>query len=73
MASIILRRKRKNKDDLMDIRLIEQAYGSDHPGGTPHQLVINSYVDSTIVSKSIIASMDLEDGLWIHNNEDLSN
>ncbi|MGV8983526.1 hypothetical protein [Clostridium sp.] len=73
MASTISHRKRKGKDDLIDTRLIEQAYGSDCPGKvTPHQLVINSYADSTITSKAMIPSVDLEDGLRIHNNEDLS-
>lgn len=74
MASIISHRKRENKDDLIDSRLIEQAYGSDCPGKVrQHQLVINSYADSTMTSKSMIPSVDLEDGLRINNNEDLSN
>jgi len=56
------------------MRLIEQAYGSDVPSKlTPHPLVLNTYADSTIISKSMIPSVDLEDGLRIHNNDDLSN
>ena len=73
MASIISHRKRNGKDDIIDTRLIEQAYGSDCPGKvTPHPLEINTYADSTITSKSMVPSVDLEDGLRINNNEDLS-
>ncbi|MBU3188634.1 hypothetical protein K9O30_04575 [Clostridium bowmanii] len=73
MANIISHHKRENKDDLIDTRLIEQAYGSDCPGKvTPHPLVINSYADSTMTSKSMIPSVDLENGLRIHNNNELS-
>jgi len=73
MASIISHLKRKGKEDIIDMRLIEQAYGSDFPNKvTPHPLEINTYADSTIISKSIIPSVDLEDGLRIHNNEHLT-
>lgn len=72
MASIISHRKRRGKEDIIDTRLIEQAYGSDSPGMvTPHPLGLNTYADSTIISKSMIPSVDLEDGLRIHNNENL--
>lgn len=73
MGSIISHRKRKGKEDVIDMRLIEQAYGSDFPSKvTPHPLEINTYADSTITSKSMVPSVDLEDGLRIHNNEHLS-
>jgi len=72
MASIISHRKRKGKDDIIDTRLIEQAYGSDYPSKvTPHPLGINTYVDSTITSKSMAPSVDLEDGLRIFNKEEV--
>ncbi len=72
MASIISHRKRSGKDDIINTRLIEQAYGSDSAGMvTPHPLEINTYVDSTIVSKSMTPSVELEDGLRIHKNENL--
>ncbi|MBU3146725.1 hypothetical protein [Clostridium sp. CF012] len=72
MASIISHRKRKGKDDIIDTRLIEQAYGSDYPGKvTPHPLGINSYSDSSIISKSMVPSVDLEDGLRINSNKNL--
>lgn len=72
MASIISHRKRKGKEDIIDMRLIEQAYGSDSAGKvTPHPLGINIYADSTITSKSMVPSVDLEDGLRIYENEDL--
>ena len=73
MASIISHRKRKGEDDIIDTRLIEQAYGSDSSGMvTPHPLGINIYADSSIISKSMIPSIDLEDGLRICNNKRLS-
>lgn len=72
MASIISHRKKKGKEDIIDMRLIEQAYESDFSNKvTPHPLEINTYIDSTITSKSIVPSLDLEDGLRIHNNEHL--
>lgn len=72
MASIISHPKRKGKDDIIDTRLMQQAYGSDAPGMvTPHPLGINTYADSSIISKTMIPSIDLEDGLRIHNNKNL--
>jgi hypothetical protein len=72
MASIISHPKRNAKDDIFDTRLIEQAYGSDCPGKvTPHPLEINTYSDSTITSKYMVPSIDLEDSLRINKNEDL--
>ena len=38
--------------------------GQTTPGKvTPHPLGINTYADSTIVSKTMVPSIDLEDGL----------
>jgi hypothetical protein len=55
------------------MRLIEQAYGSDYPNKvTLHSLEINTYIDPTITSKTIVPSVDLEEGLGLHNNEHLS-
>lgn len=72
MASIISHRKRASKNDIIDTRLIEQAYGSDSPGKvTPHPLGINIYADSSIIAKTIIPSIDLEDGLRINSNRSL--
>ncbi|MBZ9689509.1 hypothetical protein G9F72_024735 [Clostridium estertheticum] len=72
MASIISHRKRKGKDDIIETRLIEQAYGSDYPGMvTPHPLENNIYLDSTIISKSMVLSADVEYVLRSHSNEDL--
>jgi hypothetical protein len=74
MASILSHRKRKGKENIIDTRLIEQAYGSDYPSKvTPHPLEINTYVDSTITSKIMVPSVDLEEGLRIHNNDHLGN
>ncbi|GCD11200.1 hypothetical protein [Clostridium tagluense] len=71
MGSIILHRKRKN--DIIDTRLIEQAYGSDSPyKATLHTLEINTYADSSIISKSIVPSVDLEYRLRANSNENLS-
>lgn len=73
MANIISHLKKKGKEDIIDMRLIEQAYGSDFPSKvTPHPLEFNTYADSTIMSLSMVPSVDLEDGLRIHNNEHLS-
>ncbi|MBW9157467.1 MULTISPECIES: hypothetical protein [Clostridium] len=71
MGSIILHRKRKN--DIIDTRLIEQAYGSDSTyKATIHTLEINTYADSSIISKSMVPSVDLEYQLRTNNNENLS-
>ena len=64
MASIISHRKRPDKNDLIDMRLIEKAYGSDYSNkGMVHSLEMNTYVDPTMVSKTMVPSIDLEDGL----------
>jgi hypothetical protein len=74
MASILSHRKKKGKEDIIDTRLIEQAYGSDFSSKvTPHPLQISTYVDSTITSKIMVPSVDLEEGLRIHNNDHLGN
>lgn len=72
MVSIISHLKKRGSEDVIDTRLIEQAYGSDATGKvTPHPLGINTYADSTITSKSMVPSIDLEDALAVH--DDLSN
>ena len=74
MVSIISHRKRRGSEDVIDARLIEQAYGSDATSKvTPHPLGINTYADSTITSKTMIPSIDLEDALAVHSNDELSN
>jgi hypothetical protein len=73
MDSILSHRKRRGKEDITDMRLMEQAYGSDYPNKvTPHPLEINTYVDSTITSKSMVPSVDLEEGLRLHKDEHLA-
>jgi hypothetical protein len=73
MENIISQHKRKDKEDIIDMRLIEQAYGSDFPSkAKPHSLEINTYADSTITSKSMVPSIDLEDGLRVYMSDHLS-
>jgi len=73
MASIISHRKKAGKADIIDKRLIEQAYGSDYPNKvTPHPLELNTYVDSTMVSKTMVPSVDLEEGLSLLREEHLA-
>ena len=73
MASILSQQRRKDEEDIIDMRSIEQSYGSDFPHKvTPHSLEINTYVDSTIASKSMVPSVDLEDGLHIYMSDHLS-
>ena len=73
MASIISHRKKAGKADITDKRLIEQAHGSDYPNKvTPHPLELNTYVDSTMVSKTMVPSVDLEEGLSLLRQEHLA-
>ena len=73
MATTISRQKRKNKEDIIDMSLIKQAYGSDYPSKVaPMQLEINTYVDPTVTSKSIVPSVDLEGEISLHKNQNLS-
>jgi hypothetical protein len=73
MDSIISHRKRRGKEDIIDRKLIEQAYGSDYPNKVRlHALEINTYVDPTITSKTMVPSVDLEEGLGLHKDEHLS-
>lgn len=73
MGSIISHLKKAGKEDIIDMRLIEQAYGSDYPNKvTMHPLELNTYLDSTIVSKTMVPSVDLEEGLSILREEHLS-
>lgn len=73
MDSIMLHPKKRGKEDIIDRRLIEQAYGSDYPNKvTAHPLEINTYVDPTITSRTMVPSVDLEEGLALHKNEHLS-
>lgn len=73
MGDITLHRKKTGKVDIMDKRLIEQAYGSDYPNKIMvNPFEFNAYVDSTIFSKTMVPSVDLEEGLSILKEEDLS-
>lgn len=73
MDSIMSHRKKRGKEDIIDRHLIEQAYGSDYPNKvTAHPLELNTYADPTITSKTMIPSVDLEEGLVIHKGEHLS-
>jgi hypothetical protein len=73
MDSILSHHKRRDKEDIIDMRLIEQAYGSDYPDKvTPHPLGINIYLESTIFSKSMAPSVYLEEALRLHKDEHLS-
>ena len=73
MATITSQQKRKDKDDIIDMTLIKQAYGSDYPRRVTSQpLEINTYADPTIISKSIVPSVDLEDEISLHRNQHLS-
>ena len=72
MESIVSQRKRKDKEDMIDMRSIEQAYGSDFSSkAVSHPLEINTYMDSTIASKSVAPSVDLEGGLRIYMSDHL--
>lgn len=73
MASIISRRKRRGKEDITDMRLLEQAYGSDYPNKvTPHPLEMNTYVDPIMISKTMVPSVDIEEGLSRLRDDHLS-
>ena len=73
MATIISPQKRKDKEDIIDMSLIKQAYGSDCPSGVaPKALEANTYIDPTVTSKSIIPYVDLEDEISLHKNQNLS-
>jgi hypothetical protein len=73
MDSILSHRKKRGKEDIIDMRLIEQAYGSDYPNKvTSHPLEINTYIDPTITLKTMVPSVDLEEGLGLHKDEHLS-
>ena len=73
MDSIISHRKRTGKEDIIDMRLLEQAYGSDYPNKVPsHPIEMNMYVDPTIISKTMVLPVDREERLSHLSDDHLS-